>query len=322
MEVLVTGAAGFIGSNLVNSLLNQNKIIVGIDKDYNGRKRLDNLMKYKDDMYMYSTNLVSKNFKMIWDNINKIMSYHYCFDDIDTVYHLAAASDIKKSLTDTSWDFENNILGTHSVLEMMRKKDIKNIVFTSTSALYGENPPMPTPENTPLEGLSLYSASKICGEFLIKAYCELYGIKGYIFRFGNVVGKNQHRGVIYDFIQKLKNNPKRLEILGDGQQVKSYVHVSDVINAMLTIPKKVKKNVDVFNIATYDWIDVTSLANILCKELKLKPDYYYTGGNKGWKGDIPKIQLSIEKALNIGWAPEYNCEEAIRKAIGEINDNS
>jgi len=318
-KVIVTGASGFIGSNLVETLVNMNRDVVGIDKDYNGKKRLDALMKHKDEMYMYSTNLVSKNFRMIWDDINNIMSYHYCFDDIDTVYHLAAASDIKKSSTDSTWDFENNIRGTFSVLEMMRKKDIKKIIFTSTSAIYGESPPRPTPEDTHLIPTSLYSSSKICAEILIRAYSKLYGIDAWIFRFGNVVGRNQHRGVIYDFLEKLKKDKKNLEILGDGKQIKSYFHVSDCVSAMLEIPKKKKqKRTDIYNIATYDWVDVTTLADIMCDVLKIEPKYHYTGGDRGWKGDIPVIKLSIEKALKTGWKPKYSCEESIRKAVREL----
>jgi len=256
---------------------------------------------------------------MVWDDINNISSYQFVLDDIDTVYHLAAAADIKKSLEDTTWDFENNIVGTFNILEMMRKKDINKIVFPSTSAIYGETSIMPTDEEQPLIPVSLYTMSKICGEYLVKAYNEVYGIKGWIFRFGNVVGKNQHRGVICDFIQKLKKDKRVLEILGDGKQIKSYVHVSDIVNAILEIPNKDKnQNVATYNIATYDWVDVTTLADIVCDRLEITPKYKYKGGDRGWKGDIPKIQLSIQKALKTGWKPKYSCEESIRKAVKEL----
>jgi UDP-glucose 4-epimerase len=317
MGALITGAAGFIGSNLVEKLVDNGYLTI-LDKDIKSG-RLDNILKDNLPLYKLSCNPVGPKFKVIWDDVLKIMNYHYAYDQVDVVYHLAAASDIKRSLKDTEWDFKNNIQGTYAVLEMMRKKDIKKIIFTSTSAIYGEYPPMPTLENTPLVSSSMYSASKICAEKLIQAYCEIYGFKGWIFRFGNVVGKNQHRGVIYDFLKKLKKNKNKLEILGDGNQVKSYFHVSDCISAMLDIPKfDNNKKFEVYNIATYDWVDVTTLADIICDVLKINPKYQYTGGDRGWKGDIPKIQLSIQKALKTGWKPKYGCEESIKKAVEEL----
>jgi len=320
MKNIVTGASGFIGSNLVEQLLKQDEIVIGMDKDYNGRYRLANVLPGKERMYNLSVNFLTPKFKLIWDDINHISGYHYVFDNADIVYHLAAASDIKESLRDTTWDFKNNIEGTFNVLEMMRKKDLPKIVFTSTSALYGEHPKMPTSENSPLIPSSLYSASKICAEYLVKVYCELYGIKGWIFRFGNVVGRNQHRGVIYDLMKKLKKDKRYLEILGDGKQVKSYFHVSDCVSAMLEIPKKDKnKKYEVYNIATFDWVDVTTLADLVCDVLDVNPKYKYTGGDRGWQGDIPKIQLSIQKALNTGWRPKLGCEESIRRAVRELN---
>jgi len=319
MKVIITGNSGFIGSNLTENLFKNDNFVVGIDKDYSSKHRLESFLPKNVKMYMLSSNFVAKNFTMIWENINNIMRYHYCFDDADIVYHLAAASDIKKSAEDTEWDVNNNINGTHEVLEMMRKKDIPKIVFTSTSALYGENPVFPTSENEPLIASSLYSASKISAEHLIQAYCESYGMKGWIFRFGNVVGKNQHRGVVVDFINKLKENKETLEILGNGKQIKSYVYVSDCINAMLSIPKlDNNKKHETYNIATYDQINVDKVAEIVCENLGVRPLITYTGGKRGWKGDIPTIKLSIQKALNTGWTPKYKCKDAIKKAVEEL----
>jgi len=320
MKNIVTGASGFIGSNLVQKLLNDNQKIIGIDKDYNAKYRLLNVLPKNSEIPSRIVSDINKNFMMIWQNIKHIMDYHYSFEKDDIVYHLAASSDIQRSLRDTSWDFKNNIKGTYEVLEMMRRKDISKIIFSSTSALYGEKPKKrPTPENSTLFPLSLYASSKICAEFLIQAYCELYGIKAYIFRFGNVIGRNQHRGVVYDFVKKLKKNTKQLEILGNGNQVKSYFHVSDCVNAMLEIPNwKMKDKFRIYNIATYDWINVTTVADVVCNELKLNPKYVYTGGDRGWKGDIPKITLDISKALKTGWKPKYYGVESIRKAVREI----
>jgi len=323
MKKVITGVSGFIGSNLFETLWKQDYDIIGFDKDYNAKHRLDSIIPQDIHTYHMTSNFVTKNFRMVWDDINRISSYRYLFDDVDTVYHLAAASDIKQSLKDTQWDFRNNIVGTFNILEMMRKQDINNIIFTSTSALYGEHPPFPTLETEPLVPSSLYSASKICAEYLVRAYNEIYGIKGVILRFGNVVGKHQHRGVIVDFLKKLKENPKELEILGNGQQTKSYFHVSDCVSAMLKIPEKIKKDkIETFNIATYDQVNVNTVANIICKELGLNPVYKYTGGDRGWKGDIPTIALDITKACNTGWKPTYHCEDAIKKAVRELNEVS
>jgi len=319
MGMLITGASGFIGSNLVEELLKKEELIVGIDKDMKAKHRLENVIPKNSELSSFSTNFVTKYFRMIWDDVNSIMNYHYSFDNVDTVYHLAAFSDIKGSMENPVVDFENNIKGTHSILELMRKKDIKNIIFTSTSALYGENPPTPTPEISLPDPISLYSASKISSEAMINAYAETYGMKGWIFRFGNVVGRNQHRGVIYDFINKLKRDNQKLEILGDGKQVKSYIHVSDCVNAMLEIPNNgIKDGTEIYNIATYDQLNVTKVADLVCDVLDMKPKYSYTGGDRGWKGDIPRIILNIDKALMTGWKPKYHCKQAVKKATKEL----
>lgn len=306
-KTLVTGSSGFIGSNLVETLVKCNDNVIAIDKDKN-LDRTENFIHHQ-------------NCNVIQDDVNNIESYISFLQNIDVVYHLAAASDIKKSLLDSTWDLRENVNGTHAVLELIRKLDIPKLIFSSTSALYGEHPPLPTPENAQLYPISQYAASKISAEMFITAYCNLYGIKAWIVRFGNVVGRHQHRGVIYDFMQKLKKNPKELEILGDGKQIKSYFHVSDCISAMRTIPDLDKnKDVQVYNIATYDYVDVTTLADIVCDELKIEPKFKYTGGKYGWKGDIPVIKLSIKKALTTGWKPQYSCEESIRLAVRELDD--
>lgn len=321
MTLLITGCAGFIGSNLAEVLTSKNQRIIGIDKDYTGQHRLKNIIQNKS-MSIDTINFIKPEFAMIWDDVKNLSKYEYALRNINTIYHLAAASDIKRSLNDTSWDLTENIVGTWHVLEFMRKKDIKNIIFTSTSALYGEDAPLPTTENfCCYKPISLYAASKICAEILIHAFTEIYDIKATVFRFGNVIGKHQHRGVIVDFMNKLSKNPNSLEILGDGKQIKSYFHVSDCINAMLEIPAKNKNKFDVFNIATYDYKNVTTVANIISNELKLMPKYYYTGGDRGWKGDVPKIMLSIKKALDTGWKPKYKCEEAIRKTVRELKND-
>ncbi len=295
MKILVTGSSGFIGRNLVETLLEKGYSVIGIDK---------NKSQSMDD-----------NFEFIHDNINYIDLYSKNFDDVDEVYHLAASADIKKSFLNTRMDLENNVVGTHSVLELMRKKDIKNLAFASSSAVYGISKEIPTPETAELMPINLYGASKLAGENFVDTYSEIYGIKQRTFRFAQVVGKYEHRGVIVDFFNKLQKNKNELEILGDGNQNKSYFDVSDCVNAMLLI-KKVGK----YNLGNYETIKVTKLADIICDELNVKPVYKYTGGTSGWKGDTPYCILLIEKALKEGWKPKYNCEEAIRRTVRYLND--
>lgn len=307
MKKLVTGASGFIGSNLVESLLANNYKTICIDKEIN-KDRIKNFKNNPDCL-------------MINNDIKNIEQYTHNIRDVDTIYHLAAASDIKRSHQEHSWDLKENVIGTHTILEAMRKFDIKNIIFTSTSVVYGEDAPKPTPEEgIDFNPISQYAASKISAEMFIKTYANTYGLKAWIFRFANVVGRHEHRGVIYDFMKKLKKNQKELEILGDGKQIKSYFHVSDCITALLAIPElDLNNNIKTYNIATYDTKTVTVVADIVCDELGISPKYNYTGGDRGWVGDVPIVHLDISKALKTGWEPRLKCEEAIRKTVGELD---
>jgi len=303
MKTLITGAGGFIGSNLVEYLHNKDVHMLGMDID----KSRNHLIK-------------DFNLLMVNENVKYIENLAFKDMEINKIYHLASASDIEHSSFNPCYDLAENVVATHNLLEFMRKQDIRDLIFSSTSVVYGENPPRPTPEFVgDFRPTSQYAASKNCVESFIHAYANTYGLRGWIFRFGNVVGKNAQRGVIFDFINKLNKNPKELEILGDGSQVKSYVHVSDVVNAITWMPENDgNKNVETYNIATFDQCTVVELANIVCDELKLKPKFNFTGGSSGWKGDVPKVVLSIDKATKTGWRPKLNCEYAIRKAVKEL----
>ena len=323
MKVLITGASGFIGSNLVDYFLKKGDKVIGMDYSYRNVYLLERIipeMKKLRRMYPSELNPITKNFSMIWEDVKNVAEFYYDLEDVDIIYHLAAASDIARSADNPTYDLAENVVGTHSILELMRKMNIKKIVFPSSSAVYGEHVPVPTPENTaPLSPISQYGASKISAEAFIHAYVNVYGITAWIFRFGNIIGRNQHRGVIYDFINKLKENPKELEILGDGKQVKSYLHVSDCINAVNWIMKHDNnKSVETYNLGTYDQKTVTELTDIVCDEMNLKPKYKYKGGDRGWVGDTPIIILDIKKALSTGWKPKMKCEEAIRRTVREL----
>ncbi len=302
-KCIVTGGAGFIGSNLVERLINENKHVTVVDKDPDRQPFISN--------YLQLT-----TFKFLLNDINNVEVSDFD-DDIDTVFHLAASADIKESLKDAKLDLENNVNGTHNILEIMRKKDIKNIIFSSSSAIYGETDVIPTPEDLgDIKPISLYGASKLAAEAFITAYCSLYGMKSWMFRFANVVGKNEHRGVIFDFVKKLERNPNELEILGDGKQEKSFFDVSDCVSGLIDIPM-MDTNIlaEIYNLGILETTKITRLAEIVCDELKLNPKFRYTGGDRGWKGDVPVTILSIEKALNVGWKPKYSGEESIRRTV-------
>ena len=237
-------------------------------------------------------------------------------NSLNVVFHLAA-------YTDTNYDddrklFEENTEMTYNVLERMNEVGVTNIAFTSSSTVYGEAS-MPTPEDyAPLEPISIYGSSKLADEGLISTYAHSYGFTAWVFRFANIVGPHQRGTVIPDFIQKLQQTPKKLEILGDGRQEKSYMHVSECVDAMQYVVENAPKDLNTYNLGTRTTTSVTEIANIITDEMGLEPDYEYTGGNRGWTGDVPKMRLSIEKLSALGWEPSVSSHECVRKAAREL----
>jgi len=309
VRALVTGASGFIGSNLVKRLLEDGHYVIGIDIDKEKEDLLNNIF---DSMEEDKTD----NFEMIWDDINNIQNHS--LKGIEKVYHLAASADIRKSYKHPTMDLNNNVMGTSAILEFMRIKDIKDLIFSSSSSIYGETSEVPTPEDVGnIKPISLYGASKLANEAFINAYAHLYGIKAWMFRFANVVGRNMHRGVIHDFYYRLQQNPTHLEILGDGMQEKSFFDVDDCVEGLLYIPENGYENfsTEVYNLGNYETIHIKELADIVCEEMGINPTFSFTGGDRGWKGDTPYTILAIEKALDTGWEPRYNCEEAIKRTV-------
>ena len=304
-RALVTGVAGFIGSNLAERLLDKGFYVYGVDNDIEKKSRI----KYLED---------NNRFMMFWVDINDLPSKQ--LNNINIVYHLAASADIMMSAKDLYYDMYNNVRGTHNVLEFIRINNIKKLVFASSSAVYGEGK-TPMIEDMPdMRAISLYGASKIAAEAFINVYVDLYNIKASMFRFANVVGKNEHRGVTPDFVKKLKNNPKKLEILGDGEQTKSYFYVDDCINALIKL--KPTKPASIYNLGATDIITVTDVANIICDEMGLdNVKYSYTGGDRGWVGDVPKTIMCMDRANSKGWYSKYNCEMSIRKTVRWLLDN-
>ncbi|MGP6208004.1 NAD-dependent epimerase/dehydratase family protein [Cuniculiplasma sp. SKW3] len=305
-SILIPGGAGFIGSNMAEWLYEHNDVTI-IDNLSGGN--LSNLNTFKDKV------------KFINGDIRKEDSLNGIKDSFDIVIHLAANSDVRAGSTDTKSDMDINVIGTHNLLEFMRKKDIKSMIFSSTSTVYGEADVIPTPENYgPCLPISLYGASKLANEGFIWSYYHYYGIKPTIFRFANIVGRNSTHGVIHDFILKLKKNPKELEILGDGRQEKSYMHIDDCVGAMLHIYERDSKG-DVVNLGNDERTSVKRIGEIVCNAMNLKNvKFHYTGGidGRGWAGDIKIAQLSIEKMKKYGWNNRYNSEQSVVKASEEI----
>ena len=307
MRIMVTGGAGFIGSHLVDKLSEKHEV-----------KVYDNLSSGKIEFIEKHMN--KKNFEFVKADLLDLETLKRETRDIDLVYHVAANPDVKLGAKDTKIHFEQNVRTTYNLLEAMRINDIRDIIFTSTSTVYGEAKTIPTPEDYgPLIPISLYGASKLAAEAFITSYAHTFGMKAVIFRFANIVGPRSTHGVIYDFIMKLRRNPRELEILGDGTQSKSYLYVKDCIDAIIFGYEHRKEDVEIFNIGSEDWINVRKIADIVVEEMNLRNvKYKFTGGKRGWKGDVPKMLLSIEKIKNYGWKPKYNSEESVRLTVRHL----
>ncbi len=241
----------------------------------------------------------------------------------DRAYHLAADPDVRQGSLTPDSQIHNNILATYRVLEAMRVHMVPEIVFTSTSTVYGDTVVIPTPESyNPLEPISVYGASKLACEALISAYCHGFGMKGWIYRFANIIGERSNHGVITDFIKKLKDNPAELEILGDGRQTKSYLEVRACIRALLFATERSGGDLNIFNIGSEDWVDVTTIADIIVHQMGLAHvNYLFTGGERGWVGDVPRMQLSVTKLKALGWQPDTGSRESVEVAVKAILGN-
>ncbi len=311
MKVLVTGGTGFIGSNLVDYLMKCGYEVVVLDNLSSGNiKNIEHLTK-------------NKNFSLIKGDLLKNEDIEKSLTGVSKVYHLAANPEVRVGESSPKIHFDQNILASFNLLEAMRKNDINDIIFTSSSTVYGDAKTIPTSEEYPTMPISTYGASKLAVEGLISSYFHTYGIKSMVFRFANVIGKRSNHGVIVDFIKKLRNNPNELEILGDGKQTKSYLYIDDCIDGMLFAEEKSKGGFDVFNLGSEDKLNVREIADLVVKGLRLKNvEYKFTGGyqGRGWKGDVKFMQLSIEKIKKIGWKPKYNSEESVRKTIEDVKN--
>jgi UDP-glucose 4-epimerase len=310
-KVLVTGGAGFIGSNLVDSLLSDHfKVAV-----------FDNLGSGSYD-YVKNT-LGKKGFAFMQGDLLDEKTILTAVKGFNIIWHLAANPEVRLSSVNPEIHFRQNIVATYNLLEAIRKSDVKVLGFTSTSTVYGDATKIPTPEDyAPLEPISVYGASKLACEALVSAYANTYGFKVTVCRLANVVGSRSRHGVIYDFVQKLRNDPRTLEILGDGEQAKSYLNIDDCIRAMRLSLEKQNRNFEIYNVGSEDQVNVKTIAKIVIEEMGLRRiKLTFSGGfngGRGWIGDVKIMMLDVSKLKSLGWKPKLNSAEAIRKAAKNL----
>jgi len=309
MKVLITGGAGFIGSNMTDRLLNDEKNEVTI---------IDNFCS--GQMSYIKDHQKNNRFNLIKGDMLDIELLKDIIQGQDFVYHFSANPDIAKGMIQTDLDLKQSIIATYNLMEAMRIHNIKNIVYSSGSGVYGDVGFIETAESFgPLLPISMYGASKLGAEGIISAFCHMFDIQAWIYRFANVVGRRQTHGVGFDFINKLRKNSEMLQILGDGKQSKSYIHISDVIEAMLYTIEKSNDRVNLFNVATYDYITVNEIAKIVIEEMALNNVILeHTDGDRGWKGDVPVVRINQRKINNLGWKPKLSSIEAVRLSIKEM----
>jgi len=309
-HILVTGGAGFIGSHVVDSLIKKNRITV-----------LDNLSSGRMEFIQH--HMDNENFILIEGDLMEPNTTISALDGIDMVFHLAANPDVRLGAKDTKVHLEQNILATYNLLESMRQKGTSRLVFTSTSTVYGAAGIMPTPEDYgPQVPISLYGASKLACEALISSYCHTFNMKAWLYRFANIVGSRGSHGVLVDFINKLRVDPFTLEVLGSGRQKKSYLDVSECVDAMVFGLEHSDETVNIFNIGSEDSIDVVCIADIVTQKMGYSDvEYRFTGGvdgGAGWKGDVRFMLLSIGKLKSLGWDPAHNSQESIEMAVESL----
>ncbi len=311
MKAFVTGGAGFIGSHLVDRLLKEKNKVTVFDNLSSGETKY--IQHHKND----------KNFNFIESDLLDLDSVKKSIKNHDVVFHIAANPFVRLGEKQTRLDLEQGPIATYNLLESMRLNDIKKIVFSSSSVVYAETPPIDIPETYgPTLPISLYGAAKLACEGLISSFCGTFDFQAWIYRFANVVGIRGTHGVIVDFIKKLRKNPGELEILGDGRQQKPYLHVKELVDGILYGFKHSNEQINLFNLGVDSNTTVTRIAEMLVEEMNLSNvKFNYTGGRRGWAGDVPRFQLSTEKMKKLGWKAKLSSDEAVRKAIRETLDN-
>ena len=310
MQCFVTGGAGFIGSNLVDRLLQIGHTVVAYDNFSTGQERFLELA------------LASPHFKLARGDTLDLDSLTQAMRGAECVFHLAANADVRFGTQHPRKDLEQNTLATFNVLEAMRANGARRIAFSSTGSIYGEPDVFPTPETAPFPiQTSLYGASKLAGEGLIQAYCEGFGFQGYIFRFVSILGERYTHGHVFDFYRRLRATPDELQVLGDGRQRKSYLYVQDCLDAILFAIEKAQDKINIFNLGTDEYCQVNDSIGWITEHLGVKPRLTYTGGERGWVGDSPFIFLDCSKIRALGWTPKLSIREGILRTLEYLQAN-
>jgi UDP-glucose 4-epimerase len=309
LRVLITGAAGFIGSHAVDRFLSAGHTVVGFDNLSTGQRR-----------FLQSA-LLHPQFSFVESDLFDRQSLSQATNGVELVVHLAANADVRFGTEHPRKDLDQNTIATWNVLEAMRERGCKRIVFSSTGSIYGEPEIFPTPETCPFPvQTSLYGASKLAAEGLIQAYCEGFGIQAYIFRFVSILGERYSHGHVFDFYHQLHEHPQRLDVLGNGHQRKSYLYVQDCIDGILTALDRATAKINIFNLGTDEFCEVNNSIGWICEELGLHPEIRYAGGERGWIGDSPFILLDCSRIRALGWKPQLTIQQAVLATVRYLKD--
>lgn len=312
VNTLITGGAGFIGSHFVDTLLRKDRVHIFDNLTAGDLQNIKQSRSHPNVTFIKGDLLNPTDLKKIEKT------------SFETIFHLAANPEVRIGSTNPQTHFQQNVVATYNLLELIRKTQNKPmLVFTSTSTVYGEPTEIPTPEDyAPMKPISTYGASKLACEALISAYAHTYDFEAIIYRLANTVGPRNQHGIVSDFIQKLSRNPKQLEILGDGTQNKSYIYITDCVKAMLLGLDKARDEVEIYNIGSEDQVDVITISQIVSEKMGLKNvKLKLTGGvdgGRGWKGDVKNMLLDVNKLKSLGWKPRFNSKQAIAKATENI----
>lgn len=309
-SALVTGGAGFIGSHIVEKLIETGVNVKVLDNLATGKK--ENLKNC----------WTKKNFQFFEQDLGNLEKNDF-LDEVDIVFHMAADPEVRTGFDNPENSFNQNIRNTFNLLQKIRHSKVKKIIFASSSSVYGDAKILPTPENySPLLPISHYGASKLACEAIVSSFCHNYDINGIIIRPANVIGERGRHGLIWDLVQKLKKDQSKLEILGDGRQTKSFIHITDGIEAIFHIINNTKEKIEIFNIGSEDSIEIMNVAKVVCKNMNLEDiDIYTKGGmsdGRGWKGDIKKAYLDITKLKSLGWNAKLSSIESANLTSQEI----
>ena len=310
LRAFITGAAGFIGSSLADRLLAGGHEVVGYDNFSTGQEPF------------VATALTNAHYRLVRADLLDRDALRSAMAGSDVVFHLAANADVRFGTDHPRRDLEQNTIATWNVLESMRNEGIRRIAFSSTGSVYGEAKVIPTPEDCPFPvQTSLYGASKVAAEGLIQAYCEGFGMQGYIFRFVSIMGERYTHGHVFDFYKQLLEHPDELRVLGNGTQRKSYLYVQDCVDAILLALERATAPVSIFNLGTDEYCQVNESIQWICDRLEVNPKRNYTGGDRGWIGDNPFIFLDCSRIRALGWSPKLTIQQSVVRTVEYLQTN-